>query len=198
MKAFSSLPIGTRRLYKLCALLAVGSSIWGYNIGILSSILIHPGWRSAMHDPTPGKKGLITGIYYLGTFLSYVFLSHPLADWKGRRYAASVGTVALTVGAVFMAAAYGGLAVGSMVFGRWLCGVGVGIVSTSVPLYQRYDGPRYCIEARLVENADNCSEVAPAKERGKFVTMNHVGFVAGLATGLWYAYGPSSICRKNV
>ena len=29
------------------------------------------------------------------------------------------------------------------------------------------------------------SEVAPAKERGKFVTMNHVGFITGLAAGLW-------------
>lgn len=29
------------------------------------------------------------------------------------------------------------------------------------------------------------SEVSPAKERGKFVTMNHVGFITGLATGLW-------------
>ena len=29
------------------------------------------------------------------------------------------------------------------------------------------------------------SEIAPAKERGKFVTMNHVGFIAGMAVGLW-------------
>lgn len=37
------------------------------------------------------------------------------------------------------------------------------------------------------------SEVAPAKERGKFVTMNHVGFIAGLAAGLWYVYGNAQI-----
>lgn len=35
-------------------------------------------------------------------------------------------------------------------------------------------------------SADGCSEVSPAKERGKFVAMNHIGFVVGLAVGLWY------------
>lgn len=29
------------------------------------------------------------------------------------------------------------------------------------------------------------SEVAPAGERGKYVVLNHVGFVAGLAAGFW-------------
>ncbi|KAJ3497140.1 hypothetical protein NLG97_g2118 [Lecanicillium saksenae] len=67
-----------------------------------------------------------------------------------------------------MAAAAGQHALGIMVAGRWICGLGVGVVSTTVPLYQ--------------------SEISPAKERGKYVTINHVGFVAGLATGLWAGY----------
>ncbi|KAG6081276.1 hypothetical protein E4U16_007631 [Claviceps sp. LM84 group G4] len=33
------------------------------------------------------------------------------------------------------------------------------------------------------------SEVSPARERGKFVTLNHVGFIAGMAAGLWIGYG---------
>ncbi|UNI22820.1 hypothetical protein JDV02_008674 [Purpureocillium takamizusanense] len=174
------LPPGSRRLYTLCLHLAVGASIWGYNIGILSSILVHPGWRAALGgSPSASQRGLITGIYYLGTFLSYVLLSHPLADWLGRRYAALAGTMVLCLGAVVMASVRdggsstggggGGGAVAAMAWGRWICGVGVGVVSTTVPLYQ--------------------SEVSPAKERGKFVTMNHVGFITGLATGLWVGYG---------
>ncbi|KEY75201.1 hypothetical protein S7711_01640 [Stachybotrys chartarum IBT 7711] len=162
-----TLPPGSRRLYLVCAHLALGASLWGYNIGILSSVLIHPGWRTALHQPRPSQKGLVTGIYYLGTLLSYLFLSHPLADWLGRRHAALVGTVVLSMGAVVMAATQDG-AVGVMVLGRWLCGVGVGVVSTGVPLYQ--------------------SEISPARERGKFVTMNHVGFITGLAAGLWVGY----------
>lgn len=30
--------------------------------------------------------------------------------------------------------------------------------------------------------------MSPAKKRGKYVTINHVGFVAGLAAGLWYEF----------
>jgi hypothetical protein len=29
------------------------------------------------------------------------------------------------------------------------------------------------------------SEVAPPRQRGRYVVMNHVGFVAGLASGFW-------------
>ncbi|KAG8424042.1 hypothetical protein J3458_000877 [Metarhizium acridum] len=169
MRRLSALPRGTRRLYGICLHLAIGASIWGYNIGTLSSVLVHPGWREALGEPTPAQRGLITGIYYLGTFLSYTLLSHPLADYLGRRQAAAIGTGALCLGAACMAAANGGAAVGAMALGRWLCGVGVGVVSATVPLYQ--------------------SEVSPAKERGRFVTTNHVGFIAGLASGLWVGYG---------
>jgi hypothetical protein len=37
----------------------------------------------------------------------------------------------------------------------------------------------------LLTDPLNPSEISPSRERGKFVTMNHVGFIAGLATGLW-------------
>lgn len=125
---------GTMRLYALCLHLAIGASIWGYNIGILSSILVHPGWRQTMHYPNASERGTVTGVYYVGTLLSYLFFSHPLADWLGRRYAALVGTVVLAAGAGLMAGSQGLVAMG---LGRWACGLGVGIVSTTVPLYQR-------------------------------------------------------------
>ncbi|KAM3497935.1 hypothetical protein MY10362_008726 [Beauveria mimosiformis] len=130
-------PAGARRLFMICLQLALGSSIWGYNIGILSSVLVHPGWRGALHNPEPAQKGLVTGYYYVGTLISYIFLSHPLADLLGRRYAAQVGTLVLCLGALVMAAAAGRYALSIMVAGRWICGLGVGVVSTTVPLYQR-------------------------------------------------------------
>lgn len=163
------LPAGTRRLYTICIQLAVGSSLWGYNIGILASILASPGWRDALSSPTPAEKGLVTSLYYLGTFVSYVFVSHPLADFLGRRYAALVGTCVLALGALLMAASHGSQALSIMILGRCLSGLGVGVVSTGIPLYQ--------------------SEVSPSAERGKFVTMNHVGFITGMATGLWAGFG---------
>lgn len=89
-----------------------------------------------LDNPQAGTKGIITGIYYLGTFLSYIFLSHPLSDWLGRRYAALSGTVVLVFGALLQATSHGGSALATMISGRFISGVGVAVVSTSVPLYQ--------------------------------------------------------------
>jgi MFS family permease len=134
MSAPRKLPAGTARLYSLCALLALGASIWGFDIGIWSSIMVHPGWRKAMREPDASDRGALTAVYYIGTLLSYLLVSHPLADRLGRRYAALTGTVVLSAGAVIMGAAS---SVGIMAIGRWICGIGVAITSTTVPLYQR-------------------------------------------------------------
>ncbi|KAK8063680.1 hypothetical protein PG996_008332 [Apiospora saccharicola] len=156
------------RLHLLCIFFAIGSFVWGYNIGILSSILVHPGFVAAMGQLTAARKGVITAIYYLGTWVSYIFISHPVSDYLGRRYAALIGTAVLAVGTGFEAGATAPRAYAMMIVGRIICGLGVAMVSTSVPLYQ--------------------AEIAPAGQRGKYVVLNHVGFVAGLASGFWVGY----------
>ncbi|KAI2607775.1 general substrate transporter [Hypoxylon fragiforme] len=156
------------RLHLLCIFFALGSFTWGYNVGILSSVLVHPGFIQTMGHLTPSRKGVITAIYYLGTWLSYVFISHATSDRFGRRYAALAGVLTVAVGNAFECGATGSGAYAMMIVGRVISGVGVGMLSTSVPLYQ--------------------SEVSPAGKRGKYVVLNHVGFVAGLACGFWVGY----------
>ncbi|KAF6834592.1 MFS monosaccharide transporter [Colletotrichum plurivorum] len=163
------MPLGTQRLYFLCVYFGIGASVWGYNIGILSSVLVHPGFHEALGYPSFSFRGTVAGVYYVGTLTSYIFVSHPISDWLGRRYAALSGTVIVCIGAFLQALSDGATARGTMISGRLISGLGVAIVSTSVPLYQ--------------------AEISPAKKRGHFVTMNHVGFIAGIATGLWVGYG---------
>ncbi|KAI1497935.1 general substrate transporter [Biscogniauxia marginata] len=157
------------RLHLLCIFFALGSFVWGYNVGVLSSVLVHPGFANEMGHPTPSQKGVITAIYYLGTWVSYIFISHPASDILGRRFAALVGIITVAAGNSFECGAIGGRAYAMMITGRIISGIGVGMLSTAVPLYQ--------------------SEVAPAGKRGKYVVLNHVGFVAGLASGFWVGYG---------
>ncbi|KAI0517917.1 general substrate transporter [Xylaria bambusicola] len=157
------------RLHLLCIFFAIGSFVWGYHIGILSSVLVHPGFRRAMGYPTASEKGVITAIYYLGTWVSYIFVSHPVSDRLGRRYAALTGIVVVAIATAIEAGASGPGAYSMMIVGRVISGLGIGMISTSVPLYQ--------------------SEVAPAGKRGKYVVLNHVGFVVGLASGFWVGYG---------
>ncbi|VBB79718.1 Putative transporter [Podospora comata] len=164
----------SQRLHSFCLFLALGSFIWGYNVGVLASVLVHPGFKKTLHRPDASLSGLITAIYYLGTFTSYLFFAHPAADKLGRRHAAFVGMGVTCVGQALQVGATGSAAqaLGMVIVGRIIAGVGTGIISTSVPLYQRY-----------------VVEIAPSKHRGRFVVMNHIGFIAGLASGFWIGYG---------
>ena len=104
----------------------------------MASIYVHPGFKEALHKPTKSATGVITSIYYLGAWVSYLFLGHGLADRYGRRVAAATGISITVLGALMQTLAngpVGGLAL--MIIGRIICGIGLAIVSTSVPLYQR-------------------------------------------------------------
>lgn len=90
-----------------------------------------------LHKPSKAITGFITSIYYVGTWLSYLFLSHPLADRFGRRIAAAVGVLITGVGAALQTGAKPPNGLAMMIIGRIICGVGLAIVSTAVPVYQR-------------------------------------------------------------
>ncbi|KAI9683923.1 MAG: hypothetical protein M1829_004258 [Trizodia sp. TS-e1964] len=163
--------VGSVRLHALCIFFALGSLLWGYNIGILATIYVSPGFINELNKPDASKQGLITAIYYLGSWISYVFLASPASDFLGRRWACFVGAIIICTGGSLQAGATGNRAFSMMIVGRIVAGVGVAIVSTSVPMYQ--------------------SEISPAKIRGRFVVMNHIGLVAGLAVAFWVGYGMS-------
>ncbi|KAF9728735.1 MFS monosaccharide transporter [Paraphaeosphaeria minitans] len=166
-----SLPMkASARLLAVSLFFGLASLAWGY-LGIMASIYVHPGFIESLHEPTKAMTGLITSTYYLGTWFSYLFISHLLADRFGRRVAAATGVLTTAVGAAIQTAAKGDHGVAMMIAGRIVCGVGIAIVSTSVPLYQ--------------------SEISPARYRGRYVVINHVGLVAGLAIAFWAGYGIS-------
>lgn len=104
----------------------------------MATIYVHPGFKKALHKPDAAHTGLITAIYYLGTWTSYIFISHPLSDYLGRRYAASAGVFVVCIGAALQAGARGPGSFTMMIVGRILAGMGVAVVSTSVPMYQRF------------------------------------------------------------
>jgi len=109
-----------------------------YNVGILSSVLAHDGFIAQMGGLNAQRKGVITAIYYLGTWLSYIFLSQPASDHLGRRFSALTGIVVTCFGTALQAGATGSGAYAMVIAGRIIAGSGVAVVSTSVPLYQRW------------------------------------------------------------
>ncbi|KAF3937840.1 hypothetical protein ABW19_dt0207195 [Dactylella cylindrospora] len=159
---------GKLRLHALCVFYALASFVFGYNIGIVGTIYVNKGYLDDLHHPSAAQKGLITGIYYVGTWTSFVFVAGPLNDKIGRRWSSFVGSLVVCLGSAIQISSKGPGALAIMIVGRIVSGFGTSIIATTVPLYQ--------------------SEISPAKERGKFVIMNHVGFVTGLAVAFWVGY----------
>jgi len=104
---------------------------------VLASVLVHPGFKKSLDNPDEPRSGLITAIYYLGSWLSYIFFAHPVADRFGRRYAALTGMSVTCAGQALQAGAAGPRGLGMVIAGRIVAGMGTAIISTSVPLYQR-------------------------------------------------------------
>lgn len=145
----------SQNLYQL-ALFSLGittcsQQLCRYNIGILATIYVNPGFIKALSKPTASQQGLITAIYYLGTWTSYVFLSAMASDRLGRRYAAFTGAIVTCVGAAMQAGAKGKGAFALMIIGRIVCGFGNAIISTSVPLYQRLEVRCSCCDSWVDE-----------------------------------------------
>lgn len=68
-----------------------------------------------------------------------MLVSGMASDKLGRRYAALTGTVVTCIGGAVQAGSHGKSALAMMVVGRILSGFGNAIISTSVPLYQRFN-----------------------------------------------------------
>jgi MFS family permease len=116
---------------------ALTAWLLSYNVGVLASVLAHPGFKDTLEELDAPQSGLITAIYYLGSWLSYVFLAHPLADRFGRRYAAVAGMSVTCIGQALQVGASRPSAFAMVIAGRIIGGLGSAIISTSVPLYQR-------------------------------------------------------------
>ncbi len=150
-----------------------------YDIGILSTVFVAPGYQEALDHPTPGQTGLIAAIFSVGMmrrqsyakygevsvnrltvhsaggWFSYGLLAGPLNDHMGRRWAGVAGVVVLCVGAALQA---GAIHLSMMIIGRLIAGVGTSIVATAVPLY--------------------LSEISPARHRGAILALNQIGIVS--------------------
>ncbi|KAL2807711.1 general substrate transporter [Aspergillus granulosus] len=146
--------------------ISMGAIFWGYDIGVISTILVAPGFKAALSNPSSSETGTITAIFYLGQFVGYGFLAGPVNNRLGRRWAGAVGVVILCVGAALQA---GAVHLSTMIIGRIIAGLGTGIVSCSVPLY--------------------LSEISPAHVRGAFVATNQLGIVFGISMAFWVGYG---------
>jgi sugar porter (SP) family MFS transporter len=123
-----------------------------------------PFFLDYFNQPSRAEIGTMVAILEIGAFVSSLMVGR-IGDVIGRRRTILYGSMVFFVGGVCQTCA---TAMPMMLLGRILAGLGVGALSTIVPVYQ--------------------SEISPAHNRGKLACIEFTGNVAGYAASVWTDY----------
>lgn len=104
---------------------------------LFSTGYINP--KDGLPDVDASQTSEIVSILSAGTFFG-ALLSAPVADIIGRRWAMIFHCVVFTVGVVLQTIA---TAIPLFVAGRFFAGLGVGLLSANIPLYQSETAPKW-------------------------------------------------------
>jgi MFS transporter, SP family, sugar:H+ symporter len=147
------------------AFAAFGGMLFGYDTGVIGGIMGMKDWLCTFgnHDPTvpigcsisSSRQSLVVSILSAGTFFG-ALLAAPTADIVGRKYGIHVAVIVFCVGIAMQTAA---TAIGLFVAGRAIAGLGVGMLSMLIPMYQSECAPKWirwvpadCVSASLMAN----------------------------------------------
>lgn len=155
---------GQKLVYFTSAFVSLFVSLFGYEQGVCSGILTFVTFNLYFNNPTAAEIGVVISILEIGAMVSSLMVS-KISDLMGRKRTILLGTVIFMVGGTLQS-----FAPNLWVFGvgRVFSGFGVGILSTTVPLYQ--------------------CEISPSEERGKLVCGEFTGNIAGYFLSVWVDY----------
>lgn len=151
-----------------------GFLLFGYDQGVFGGIIGNDDFVKVFNHPSAMIIGQITATYDLGCFFGAI-CAMAFGDYFGRRKAILIGCTVLTIGAVLQTAAYG---VPQMIIGRFVAGVGNGINTTTIPVFQ--------------------SETSRPKHRGLLVVLQLALNQLGNVTAQWLNFGMGYIAKNPV
>ncbi|KAH8145787.1 uncharacterized protein LAJ45_10264 [Morchella importuna] len=156
---------GKPLLYFTSIFVSLGVFLFGYDQGVMSGIITGPYFKDYFNQPTRAEIGTMVAILEVGAFFSSLIVGR-LGDVYGRRRVILWGAVIFVTGGAFQTLCNG---MGMLVLGRIIAGVGVGALSTIVPVYQ--------------------SEISPSHNRGQLACIEFTGNIIGYASSVWVDYG---------
>ncbi|KOS20049.1 putative glucose transporter rco-3 [Escovopsis weberi] len=128
---------------------AFGGVLYGYDTGTISGIMAMRAWKDLFStgfrnpagelDITTTQESGIVSILSAGTFFG-ALASPFLADWCGRRPGLLISTWVFNLGVVLQTVAE---AIPLFLAGRFFAGLGVGLISALIPLYQSETAPKW-------------------------------------------------------
>lgn len=121
-------------------------------------------FKDYFNQPTKAEIGTMVAILEIGALISSLLVG-KIGDIIGRRRTILLGSMIFFVGGMLQTFANG---MPMMMLGRIIAGLGVGALSTIVPVYQ--------------------SEISPPHNRGKLACIEFTGNIAGYAASVWVDY----------
>ncbi|KAI9281106.1 general substrate transporter [Sporodiniella umbellata] len=153
-------------LFRASTLLAaVGFLLFGYDQGVMSGVVANEKFISTMGNPNSGLMGAIVALYEIGCMCGALSTGR-IGDWLGRRKTIRLGCLILCVGAVLQTAA---VDAPMMIVARIVTGVGNGMNTATIPVYQ--------------------AELSPPASRGSHVAFEASLLTVGVAIAYWLEYG---------
>lgn len=125
-------------------LTSIGGFIYGYDTGVINGLLemnyVKINFSKNKHDFNAEEIAILTAILSLGTLAGSLF-SPLISDKLGRRFCIILALLIIfTIGVILQICAS---SFGLLLAGRFINGIGVGIISSVVPLYQAEISPKW-------------------------------------------------------
>ncbi|KAI1210911.1 general substrate transporter [Annulohypoxylon truncatum] len=159
------LPSGKWQLVCLTLVNSVSMAHFGYDQGIFAGALISTNFLEIFPETKdPGISGITSSCFSLGAFFGCL-ASFSLGDRLGRKRSIYIGLVVNVVGVVLQITAYH---LPQMIIGRLVNGFGMGITSSTCPVFM--------------------AEASPSHIRGKLVVLGSLSNTVGFCIANWISY----------
>ncbi|KAI0025261.1 sugar transporter STL1 [Xylariomycetidae sp. FL0641] len=155
---------GKALIYFTSIFVSLGVFLFGYDQGVMSGIITGPYFDEYFNNPSKAEVGTMVAILEIGAFISSLVVGR-VGDIIGRRKTILYGSIIFFVGGALQTFAAN---MPMMMLGRIIAGLGVGSLSTIVPVYQ--------------------SEISPPHNRGKLACIEFSGNIIGYTTSVWVDY----------
>ncbi|KAI9020663.1 general substrate transporter [Phycomyces nitens] len=154
-------------LFRATTLLAaIGFLLFGYDQGVMSGVVANDGFKATMgSQDNSALVGAIVALYEIGCMFG-ALSTGKVGDKLGRRKTIRVGCLILIIGAIIQTAAVNS---GMMIVARIITGVGNGMNTATIPVYQ--------------------AELSPPKSRGSHVAFEASLLTVGVGIAYWLEYG---------
>lgn len=140
-------------IYFIAAVAATGGLLFGFDTGVINVAL--PSLREQL-QLTPSQESMVVGAVLFGAMFG-PFISGFLTDKLGRKKINVIASLIFVVGSILAAIAPD---THSLIAGRLLLGLAIGIVAATIPLY--------------------LAELSPKDKRGRMVTFFQLAITLGI------------------